>query len=356
VISTREFQLAKFKENLVLDNRSWPFAFCLLVALAAQSQSLPASTRQEPASVAGLATAEIFAPGVISGPANDGTPTFSPDGNTLFFTRNATRWSIILESERVGGRWSEPKVAAFSGEWSDSSPAMSPDGSYIVFVSVRPVTPDPAPAAGMNSEAKPTMASHIWRVNRAGSGWGVPVQLPDSVNFSPRIFRPSLAADGTVYFTAAEKGKELRLFRSRYENGAYRNAEPLSFSDGSVKDVDPEIAPDQSFLVFTSRGRGRDASHDQLFIVRNSGGAWGAIVPIRYAGDEVNGASEDNDPRLGADHRTLYFSSDRSVAVHFPRTREQANQDFERLQTWDNSNSNIWFIPLTSWLNGNGPG
>ena len=31
---------------------------------------------------------EIFAPGEISGPANDGAPTFSPDGNTLFFTRS----------------------------------------------------------------------------------------------------------------------------------------------------------------------------------------------------------------------------------------------------------------------------
>ncbi|MBB5318747.1 TolB family protein [Tunturibacter empetritectus] len=294
-----------------------------------------------------LPAPEVFAPGIISGPANDGSPTFSPDGSTLFFTRSSAHWSIILESHRLKGGWSEPKVASFSGEWSDSSPALSPDGSYLVFVSVRPLTAD-SPQAKQGSSP---IASHIWRVNRVGSGWSAPVQLPESVNSFQWIFRPSVAADGSIYFTAAVKGKELSLFRSQYQNGAYRNAEPLSFSDGSVKDVDPEIAPDQSFLVFTSkRLRPGDTSHEHLFIVYNQGGVWGSIVPIRYAGDDANGSSEDNDPRFGADHRTVYFSSDRTLAVHYPRTREQANEDYQRLQTWDNSNSNIWVISLSPEL------
>jgi Tol biopolymer transport system component len=300
-----------------------------------------------PARDTALPVPEVFAPGVISGPANDGSPTFSPDGDTLFFTRSSAHWSIILESHRLNGGWSEPKVASFSGEWSDSSPAFSPDGSFLVFVSVRPLAADSAQAKQSGS----AMASHIWRVNRDGSGWSAPVQLPDSVNSFQWIFRPSVAADGSIYFTAAVKGKELSLFRSQYQGGVYRNAEPLSFSDGSVKDVDPEIAPDQSFLVFTSkRPRPGDTSHEHLFIVYNQGGVWGSIVPIRYAGDDANGSSEDNDPRFGADHRTIYFSSDRTLAVHFPRTHEQANEDYQRLQTWDNSNSKIWVISLSPVL------
>lgn len=302
-----------------------------------------AIAEQTPARDTTLPVPEVFAPGVISGPANDGSPTFSPDGGTLFFTRSSAHWSIILESHQLKGGWSEPKVASFSGEWSDSSPALSPDGSFLVFVSVRPLSMDSAQAKQSGS----AMASHIWRVNRVGSGWSAPVQLPESVNAFQWIFRPSVAADGSIYFTAAVKGKELSLFRSQYQNGAYRNAEPLSFSDGSVKDVDPEIAPDQLFLVFTSkRPRPGDTSHEHLFIVYNQGGVWGSIVPIRYAGDDANGSSEDNDPRFGADHRTIYFSSDRTLAVHFPRTHEQASEDYQRLETWDNSNSNIWVISL----------
>jgi hypothetical protein len=32
------------------------------------------------------------------------------------------------------------------------------------------------------------------------------------------------------------------------------------------------------------------------------------------------------------------------------RTREQAAKDFETLNAWDNSNSNVWMISLAPWL------
>src|SRR6202046_1057140 len=86
-------------------------------------------------------TPQIFAPGVVSGPANDGSPAFSPDSNTIFFTRSTANWGVIVESHNIQGDWSRPMLAPFSGEWPDSSPAMSPDGSYLVFESNRPATP-----------------------------------------------------------------------------------------------------------------------------------------------------------------------------------------------------------------------
>jgi hypothetical protein len=86
-------------------------------------------------------------------------------------------------------------------------------------------------------------------------------------------------------------------------------------------------------------------------VVLKKGEGWGPVVPIRYAGDEKPyGFSTDDEPRLGPDYRTLYFSSDRVVPVHFPRTHEQAQKDLERLDLWDNSNSNVWSIPLSPWL------
>jgi len=318
----------------------------ILSSIATYSPVLAASVADQAAEHASpLPTPEVFSPGVISGAANDGAPTFSPDGNTLFFTRSATRWSIILESHRIQGRWSQPKVASFSGEWSDASPAFSPNGSHLVFVSIRPDTSVIANAA--SPKGSPRTASHIWRVDRIGDGWSAPVELPATVNCFQYIFRPSIAADGSIYFTAARPGKELSLFRSLYREGVFLAAEALSFSDGSVKDVDPEVAPDQSFLIFSSRRPfAGDATHEHLFIVRNKEGNWSSIEPLRYAGDDANGSSEDNDPRLGPGKHSVYFSSDRTVPVHFPRTRAQAVQDFKRLQEWDNSNSNIWVISL----------
>jgi hypothetical protein len=84
--------------------------------------------------------------------------------------------------------------------------------------------------------------------------------------------------------------------------------------------------------------------------VNKSGGAWSGVIPLHYVGDDANGPSNDNEAHLSRDLRTLYFSSDRSLAVKFPRTLDQAKQDLARLQSWDDSNYNAWFMPLAPLL------
>ena len=330
----------------LMSRRNWWLLLLVILAPIARAQSnASAPSRDIAAPSAATVTPQLFAPGVISGPANDGSPTFAPDGNTLYFTRSTAAWGVILESHRSHDSWSEPQVAPFSGEWSDSSPGMAPDGSFIVFVSLRPK--DAAVASDPTN--KPQRVANLWRSNHTSSGWSKPERMPDAVNIGPSIWKPSIATDGTIYFVVIDAKGGKRLYSSQYKNGAYQQAQPLSFSDGTTGDVDPEIAPDGSFLVFCSSGR-RGDSKDHLFIVLRKGADWGSVTPIRYAGDDQNGSSTDDEPHLGPDHRTVYFSSDRAVHVDFPRSRAQAQEDLKRLEIWDNSNSNVWFMPLTSWL------
>jgi hypothetical protein len=290
-------------------------------------------------------TPQIFAPGIISGPANDGSPTFSPDGNTLFFTRSTPHWSVILESHKTGAQWSKPTLASFSGIWPDSSPTMSPEGSYIIFQSTRPV--EPLTVKHEPGKPIPGIVSNLWRVDRKETGWTEPKRLPDAVNIGHSIWKPSVAADGTIYLTVIDNKGSKRLFASKLVKGEYQTAQPLSFSDGTMSDVDPEIAPDSSFLVFCSAGRIPNDGKDHLYIVRKQGNDWGAVSQLRYQGDDKPyGYSTDDEPHLGPDHRTIYFSSDRAFVVHFPRTREQAQKDLDRLEIWDNSNNNVWSITL----------
>jgi hypothetical protein len=327
---------------------------CLFVT-SLHGQSQPGQSQPTPVDHGELAlkpigaVPQIFAPNVISGPANDGAPTFTPDGTTMFFTRSGATWGTILESHQVGDHWSEPEIASFSGEWSDLQPVVSHDGSYLIFSSWRPLESNSAPSVDKGTTIR---AAYLWRVDRVGSGWSQPVLLPDTVNFTPRIFKPSLAADGSIYFMAMEKGKKFRLFRSQYHNGNYQKAEPLPFSDGTTGDVDPEIAPDESFLFFSSDSRSPgDTGHEHLFVVFKKVDGWSAVTPVHFTSDNNNDASNDNEAHLSRDLRTLYFASDRSVSVKFPRTREQAKQDLARVQTWDNSNYNVWFVQLSPILN-----
>jgi hypothetical protein len=67
---------------------------------------------------------KLFAPGIISGPADDLSPAFTPDGNTVVFTRGNNSGSVLMVPNRVGGKWSAPVVAPLSGAWNDREPAM----------------------------------------------------------------------------------------------------------------------------------------------------------------------------------------------------------------------------------------
>jgi Tol biopolymer transport system component len=302
-----------------------------LIALAVVAAAAPA------VAAAALPDPVMFAPGTISGPANDGSPTFTPDGDTLYFTRSTATWSAILEAHRVHGAWSAPQLAAFSGEWPDSSPALAPDGSYLVFTSIRPR--DPAKPAGPRD-------AQLFRVARRGSGWSAPEKLPAEVNIGASIWKPSIAADGTIYFTSIDAKGHKQLFAAARQGAGYARATALPFSDGTTADVDPEIAPDGSFLVFASSGRVADDPHDHMFIVRRAQAGWGTVQPIRYAGDDAGGRATEQEPHLGADHASIYFASDRAAPVAFPRSHAQAVADEQRLEAWDNSNLNVWVIPL----------
>jgi hypothetical protein len=288
---------------------------------------------------------QIFAAGVISGPAHDSAPAFTPDGDRVYFTRSNAQQSTIFFSRRVGGHWQEATIAPFSGAWNDMEPAFAPDGSYLVFVSNRPASAGGTPIEGhFNGAAQ--KGGNLWRVDRRGDSWGVPKRLPDAVNPNTSTFAPSVAADGSVWFmTPDEHSGKFRLFRAQRRNEAYLAAEPLPFSDGTATDVDPAVAPDESFVVFGS-GRVPKRSID-LFIAFRDGDHWSEPQSL---GDPVNSAGSDAEARLSPDHRTLYFSSERVVPVSYPRDHARAVADSARMLEWDNGNYNIWSVPLASWL------
>jgi len=286
-----------------------------------------------PAAAAGavptLGTPHIFAPGALSGPQNDGSPAFSPDGNTMLFSRSGANWGVIMESDRTGGTWSEPRVASFSGQWSEWAPEFSPDGRYVIYVSVRK-----------------GIGANLWRVDRTATGWGTPDRLPDAVNIGKSIWKSSIVSDGSIYLTAIDQKGNKRLYRSQFADGVYQPAQPLPFSSGTTGDDDPEVAHDESFMIFASDGRIAGDTKDHLFISFKRGGTWSEPERLRYQGDEVNGPSTDNEPHLSPDGRTLYFSSDRYLTVTFPRTIEQARADLARMREFGNGSTNAWSVPL----------
>jgi len=299
-----------------------------------------------------LPTPQLFAPGTISGPQNDGAPTFLPDGKTLFFERSYAHRSVILESQQSGTEWSTPWVAAFSGPWSDQQPAVAPNGTYIVYTSSRR-------RSASTPNGKAVGYNHLWRVDRSAAGWSEPVELPNEVNISDLIFKPSIAANGDLYFMSADSvganGPNWRLYCAIKTATGYEQARPLPFSDGKSIDVDPFIAPDGSYLIFSSSGRrAPDDGHEHLFVVMRNGKGWGAILPLRYVGDDWG--ADDGESQVSSDGQRLYFTSARSAPVDRNETRQALLADIRKAEQWDNGNANVWWLPLPDLFENNGVG
>jgi len=303
------------------------------------------------AAVAADAVPTVFAPGVISGPANEASPVFTPDGNTVYFTRSNSSDNVILVSHRRGDGWSAPEVAPFSGQWRDLESAMAPDGSYLIFASSRPV-PDTGkqPDGFWGGTVHVGRGGNLWRVDRKGDGWSAPVRLPDTVNRNGSTFGPSIAANGDLYFTNMYgDSKRNHLFHAAYKDGKYAAPEPMPFSDDRWSDVDETVAPDESFMVFSSTRPPTPPQQMDLFIVFRKDGKWGEP---QHLADSINHQGGIIEARLSPDTHTLYFSSGYETTVNYPKDAATTAQSLRDMDSWNDGAYNIWQVDISDILKG----
>jgi len=268
---------------------------------------------------------EVFGPGVISGALSVDAATFSPDGRTVYFGQHDGPKSTIMVSHLVKGRWSRPQVAPFSGVWGDKDAAMAPDGSFIIFGSNRPAAPGgkPVDMVFADGTVKAGQGNHLWRVDRAGTGWAAPVRLPDSINDGGRIFSASVVADGSVYFQRPDPAsKTVHLYRSAWRNGAYQPPTPVTIGPPAADERDPAVAADESYMVLNA-AYGPKGSDHRLYIVFREAGRWGTPIDL---GPAVNHDGAEG-PHLGPGGREVYYDSGEG-----------------------GGESHIWRLSLTSWL------
>jgi Tol biopolymer transport system component len=236
---------------------------------------------------------------------SDACPAFTPDGRTVLFTHSdgVNRWIMISHLRK--GVWSRPEVASFSGKWRDIEPAMAPDGSYLVFISNRPAVAGGEPLTGFfGGASRPGAGGNIWRVNREGDGWGEPVRLPTIVNSNSAIYSPAVARDGSIYFNQPDPiTKKSHIYRAQSTIHGFEMPIALSISDGTVSGYDTAIAPDESFIVFSSNRVPAPPGQSLLFVAFAQNGHW--TVP-----EVLQPVTEGLEARFSPDLKVLYYSAD----------------------------------------------
>ena len=255
---------------------------------------------------------ELFGPGVFSTGAWDFFVALTPDGNTAYVNRANGSFShfTIVETRLVGRAWSTPRVATFSGKWSDADPHLAPNGSKLFFISNRPLPSDTGAAA-----LAPRDDYDVWFLARGPSGeWGQPQHIGAPVSETGFTeWSPSVAANGNLYFGSARKGGRggNDLYVARWTGAAYEEPENLGDSINTRGgEIEPWIAPDESYLIFSGANRVDGVGGYDLFIARRVNGAWERAHPLPKG---VNTASYEYNQSVSPDGKWLYFSSTRSV-------------------------------------------
>lgn len=143
----------------------------------------------------------ILLPGEVNTKYHEGTIAISPDGKTMYFTRNdysdgdygknsqGIGQLKLYTAQLAGNNWGNVKEVPFnSSEYSTAHPALSADGSTLYFSSDRPG------GFGM---------SDLYKVTVNGNGsFGNPVNLGPSINTPGKESFPHVDNQGNLYFSS----------------------------------------------------------------------------------------------------------------------------------------------------------
>ncbi len=220
------------------------------------------------------------------------SPAFSPDRMQMYWAKYVPPASMRLAySASTTGGWSLPAPPPFAGTGDENQPRFSADGNTLYYISE-------------------TSSSHILRVDRSGTGWSQPqglgLPLPSGMGLGWQF---SLAADRSVYLDGdLGQGGSLDLFRFPRTGNGYGPPVPVPVNT-PYREIAPWVAPDESFLVFSSDRPGGHGRHDLWVTFKRIDGSW--TEPLNL-GPDINTPEEDGSPTVTPDGLYLFYLTIRS--------------------------------------------
>ncbi len=252
-------------------------------------------------------TPQLFAPGIVStGQHEHSAATFSPDGKEVFWSLHMLPFekkipSKLMVMRVVEGKWTGPVKAMVSGDHGDDSPILSPEGKTLYFASKRPAAPGEATKKKFD----------LWKAHKKNGRWGNPIHMGGPMSTPTHDIAASQTTSGMIYFLRGSGKKEdpFLMMRSQPVNGSYAKPErlpaPINVAEMSWT---PFIAPDESYILFSSERAGGLGSLDLYVCFRKKDGAWGKAHNL---GPKINTEASERFPGVSPDGKYLFFVSAR---------------------------------------------
>ncbi|MEM7049292.1 MAG: hypothetical protein AAF604_06520 [Acidobacteriota bacterium] len=249
---------------------------------------------------------EIFAPGEISLPdRGEFASVFSADGTELIFGVSNGRSAEIRSTRLIGETWTEPRTIVSHERYSFMDAALSPDEKRLYYISNQP----------LRGEGEPKDVD-LWFSVRTEDGWGPPQNAGSPLNSDQNEYYVSFTAEGTLYFTtnrAAAEGQEFDfdIHAAPMVDGEFQ--QPVRLGDkvnSEGYDGDVFVAPDESYLIFSSSRPDGLGNGDLYVSFRKADGEW---TEAKNMGPGINTEGQDYCPFVTRDGRYLFYTSNRDI-------------------------------------------
>jgi Tol biopolymer transport system component len=242
---------------------------------------------------------EIFAPGILSTEANEFNAAFTPSGDAVYFTMTSKTTQNIFVIKMKKGYWQERKQASFSGTYRDVDPFISHDGEKLFFSSNRP-----------NNEVNKQDDCDFWYVERQASGrWGEAKHLNNPCTQGKNDFYYVSNLYGEIYYSIFDEDGNGNLYFISPKPADQTPNKLDTLINTEYNEHDPYIAPDGSYLIFTSNRPGGYGSADLYICFKQASDTWSDPINM---GKTINSDKYDYCAILSPDEKYLFFSSSRS--------------------------------------------
>lgn len=218
-----------------------------------------------------------------------GTPTFSPDGNEMYYAIyrfNPGRIEIWY-TEYVDGKWVASKRAPFSPTSYGNNNPYFLNKDTLFFLS-------------------PRSNGFIFKVTRTNGVWSTPIALNLNIPIGYTTgWQFSIADNGNLYTELTSKNGSEDLYLWRFDNGSYQAPEKLTAICSAQLDFTPYIDPAERFIIFASRRPGGFGNTDLYISKKNSDNTWAAPINL---GKEIN-TGDVISPIISRDGKYFFYEA-----------------------------------------------
>ncbi|OEK00268.1 hypothetical protein BFP97_01510 [Roseivirga sp. 4D4] len=267
-----------------------------------------------------------FHPEVVSTNIDKFNTSFSPDGNTIYYTVTSQKLGItgIAFQRFEKGRFNLPEFVPFvSADVPIADVQISPDGQLMLFSTFQDYQGKPE---GFNF--------NIWTSELKNGEWQKPVPMGNPISSSGNEFYPVMTDSKNLYFNSDKSGNS-DIYLSKFQDGKY--LEPIRLPDNinsEKREADAFVAKDESFMIFVRVDEPDGYGNSDLYIsFRENETEWSDPINM---GEDVNSDQVDGSPYVTPEGDYLIFTSGRLTKG----TKETATKSYKDFSSSISSSNN----------------